>query len=226
MNCTGSAEIRDCLSMVRTTTSTLCQDTSICVKSVITRRYYWNFHVVAFTKSPLKGHGRKNIWKISGSMPLGCCRNENAAFLGCLYGALGILDTCIAKHCIPQLWQSLFYLSCRFLSRNRCQMTVHSELMATEPERLLPQVIYPQHQWRYHVQPIFTTATNWFRETWSTGLIISLGMLKMDTRTDFQIRHLKVLHLPGEPHYISPLVLMESILCEHGFASHQPSLLN
>lgn len=51
-------------------------------------------------------------------------------------------------------------------------------------------------------------------------------MLKMDTRTDFQIRYLKVLHLPGEPHYISLLLLMESIVCEHGFASHKPSLHN
>lgn len=97
----------------------------------ITERYYRNFHVVSCTKSLLKCHDRKNIWKISGSMLLGCCKNENTAFLGCLYGAFIPLDPYIAKHHIPRLWQSLFYLSYRFLSQNRCQMTVHSELMAT-----------------------------------------------------------------------------------------------
>lgn len=192
----------------------------------ITKKYYWNFHAVASTKCPLKGHGHKNIRKISGSQLLGCCRNENTALLGCIYGAFSTWDTFIAKHRIPQLWQSLFYLRGRFLSCSCCQMRVHSDLMTTDPELLLPQVIYPEHQWRYRVQPIFTTTTNWFRETWSTGLIITLGMLKMDTRTDFQIRYLKVLHLPGEPHYISLLLLMESIVCEHGFASHKPSLHN
>lgn len=192
----------------------------------ITKRYYRNFHVVASTKCSLKGHGHKNTRKISRSQLLGCCRNENTALLGCIYGAFSIRDTYIAKHHIPQLWRSLFYLRGGFLSRSRCQRRVHSELLAGDPELLVPQAIYPEHQWRYRAQPIFTTATNWFRETWSTGLIITLGMLKMDTRTDFQIRYLKVLHLPGEPHYISLLLLMESIVCEHGFASHKPSLYN
>lgn len=140
--CTGSAEIQDSFSMVRIT-SPLCQDTSLCIKSVNNKKVLLEFSCGCIYPMPLERPWPQDHTEDLWVHAVGMLQEWEHSIAGVPLWGLRHIRYLYCKTHIPQLWQSLFYLSCRFLSRNRCQMTVHSELMATKPELLLPQVIYP-----------------------------------------------------------------------------------